>query len=258
MARAYVGTSGWHYKHWRARFFPADLPPPRWLPFYAERFASVEVNNSFYHLLPAAAVEAWVRATPADFTFAVKGSRFITHNKKLKDPQEALARFFAPLRGLGKKLGPIVFQLPPRWRVNPTRLGDFLRALPKRRRYAFEFRHPSWRTEEIYALLRRHNAAFCIYELAGVRTEHLVTADFVYVRLHGPTDQKYQGEYTARELGVWLRRIRAWLKAGKDVYVYFDNDQDAYAAHNALALSRRLERPARRRPSGESKRKARG
>lgn len=240
MARVYIGTSGWHYKHWRARFFPADLPPPRWLLFYAERLASVEVNNSFYHLLPPAAVKAWARATPSHFTFAVKGSRFITHNKKLKDPEEALARFFAPLRGFGKKLGPIVFQLPPRWRVNPTRLDEFLRALPKRRRYAFEFRHPSWHTEEIYALLRRHNAAFCIYELARTRTANIVTADFVYVRLHGPTDKKYEGEYNARQLGAWARRIRAWLADGKDVYIYFDNDQNGYAAHNALALRRRL------------------
>lgn len=246
MAQVFIGTSGWHYKHWRERFFPADIASSQWLTYYSERLASVEVNNSFYHLLPPTAVKEWARATPADFIFSVKGSRFITHNKKLSDPKPALARFFAPLRGLQKKLGPIVFQLPPRWNVNADRLREFLRVLPKRHRYAFEFRNQSWLNEEIYALLRKHNAAFCIYELAGVRTRNIVTADFVYVRLHGPTAMKYQGEYSARQLSVWSRRIRTWLADGKDVYIYFDNDQNAYAAHNALALSARLARAARK------------
>lgn len=241
MARCYLGTSGWHYAHWRGRFYPADLPADAWLGHYATRLQSVEVNNSFYHLLDAAVVRAWTRQVPEDFVFAVKGSRFITHNKKLKDPAPALARFFAPVRAFGRHLGPIVFQLPPRWGVNAERLAAFLKALPKRRRYAFEFRDPRWHCEAVYALLRRHRAAFCIYELAGFRAPLVVTTDFVYVRLHGP-EGKYRGDYATAALSTWAKRIRAWLKDGNDVYVYFDNDQNAYAAKNAVALAGKLGR----------------
>lgn len=237
-----VGTSGWHYKHWREVFYPIGLPSAAWLRHYAGVFRSVEVNNSFYHLLPADSVRAWTRDTPHNFTFAVKGSRFITHNKKLKDPKEPLARFFAPLKSFGARLGPIVFQLPPRWDVNVERLEQFLKALPRRRRYAFELRNPAWHCEAVYALLRRHNAAFCLFDLAGMQTPDVVTADFIYVRLHGPGG-KYQGSYSDAALRDWARKINRWERRGIDVYVYFDNDQAAYAAHNALTLARMLKIP---------------
>lgn len=237
-----VGTSGWHYKHWRDVFYPERLPSDAWLRHYAAQFSSVEVNNSFYHLLPANSVRAWVRDTPRDFVFAVKGSRFITHNKKLKDPKEPLARFFAPLKSFGARLGPIVFQLPPRWGVNIERLEEFLKALPRRRRYAFELRNPAWHCEPVYTLLRRHNAAFCLFDLAGVQTPDIVTADFIYVRLHGPGG-KYQGSYSDVALRNWARKIKRWEGRDIDVYVYFDNDQAAYAAHNALTLAQMLKIP---------------
>lgn len=240
MAQVFIGTSGWHYNHWRGKFYPCALPASTWLRYYAQQLASVEVNNSFYHLLDADTVRVWRRHVGAEFVFAVKGSRYITHNKKLKDPKPALQRFFAPLRPFGRALGPIVFQLPPHWRVNSERLAQFLRALPRRRRYAFEFRHESWNCDEVHALLRRYNAAYCIYELAGVRTPLTVTADFVYVRLHGPGEKKYQGCYSPARLRAWARRIRTWRAAGRDVYIYFDNDQNAYAAANAAALRRYL------------------
>ena len=247
-----IGTSGWHYKHWRETFYPQGLVGGAWLQYYAGLFSSVEVNNSFYHLLPATSVKAWVRDTPREFLFAVKGSRFITHNKKLKDPKPALKRFVAPLKYFGQRLGPIVFQLPPRWGVNVERLEEFLKALPRRRRYAFELRNPAWHCEPVYEVLRRHNAAFCLFDLAGVQTPDIVTADFIYVRLHGPGG-KYQGSYSDTALRNWARKIKRWESQGIDVYIYFDNDQAAYAAHNALALGRILKiptsAPADARPS---------
>lgn len=251
-----VGTSGWHYKHWREAFYPKGVPCDAWLRHYAGLFRSVEVNNSFYRLLSTDSVRAWVRDTPRDFVFAVKGSRFITHNKKLKDPQEPLARFFAPLKGFGARLGPIVFQLPPRWGVNVERLEQFLKALPRRRRYAFELRNPAWHCEAVYALLRRHNAAFCLFDLAGMQTPNVVTADFIYVRLHGP-GAKYQGTYTDVALRHWARKIRRWERRDLDVYVYFDNDQAAYAAHNAVTLARMLKIPLRASPPTRARSSAR-
>ena len=239
MARVFIGTSGWHYAHWRERFYPHTLPTAAWLRYYATHLDSVEVNNSFYRLLDAAAVRNWRRQVPREFVFAVKGSRYLTHNKKLKDAALPLRRFFTPVRAFGRALGPVVFQTPPAWRVNAPRLESFLRLLSKRRgrrRYSFEFRNESWHCEEVYALLRRFNAAFCIYELAGAATPYTVTADFVYARLHGPSAQKYQGLYSAAALRRWAQRIEAWADVGLDVYLYFDNDQNAYAVDNAIAL----------------------
>ncbi len=233
-----IGTSGWHYRHWRGLFYPKDLASDRWFDYYQQHLASVEINNSFYRLLNRDTVRAWVKRVPREFVFAVKGSRFITHNKKLKDPRIPLQRFFEPVRAFGRHLGPIVFQLPPRWSLNIERLEAFLRALPRGHRYAFELRNPDWWCEEVYAALRRHRAAFCIYELAGVRTPYIVTTDFVYVRLHGPGKKKYQGDYSAARLKTWAKRIAAWRDTGHAVYVYFDNDQAAYAAANALRLAR--------------------
>lgn len=240
MPRIYVGTSGWHYPHWRTRFYPADLPATQWLDFYRQQLASVEINNSFYRLLDAHTVRAWRARTPRDFVFAVKGSRFITHNKKLKDAQEPLQRFLEPLTAFGRQLGPIVFQLPPHWGVNSERLEEFLSMLPKGRRYSLELRNLQWHSETVYALLRRYRVAFCIFQLAGFTTPFIVTADFVYVRLHGP-EGKYAGNYHAQTLKAWARRARTWASEGRAVYIYFDNDQAGYAAHNAIALQRYLD-----------------
>jgi uncharacterized protein YecE (DUF72 family) len=230
-----IGTSGWHYKHWRGTFYPEGLPAAKWLDFYCERFDSVELNNTFYRLPPRAALEGWRDSTPANFLFAVKGSRFITHMKKLKDPEEALERFFDRADVLGKKAGPILFQLPPRWELNIERFAQFLSVLPRAHRYAFEFRDPGWNREPVYELLRKHRAAYCIFHLAGMQSPMEVTADFVYVRLHGPGG-KYQGSYSDEELIGWARQIETWRSEGRTSYVYFDNDDSGYAARNALRL----------------------
>jgi uncharacterized protein YecE (DUF72 family) len=232
-----IGCSGWHYKHWRGPFYDPSLPASRMLDYYAARFDTVEINNSFYRLPSKKALEDWRDSTPGGFRFAMKASRYITHNKKLGDPESALEKFFPLAEVLRPKLGPILFQLPPKWRVNAERLDSFLRALPRGNRYAFELRNPTWLAAEIYAILRTHNAAFCIFDLGGFQTPLEVTADFAYVRLHGPNGP-YQGSYSPKQLDGWARRIRAWKRKLKAVYVYFDNDQEAYAARDALALKR--------------------
>lgn len=206
---------------------------------YSQHFDTVEINNSFYRLPERETFAAWRRAAPPGFLFAVKASRFLTHNKKLKDPEPALERLLEAAEGLGRKLGPILLQLPPGWKLNLERLAEFLEVLPPRHRFTFEFREPTWNDERVYSLLRRHNAAYCIYELAGFQTLLITTADWAYVRLHGP-GEKYQGNYSRVQLAAWAKRIQAWSREMRAVYVYFDNDQQACAAHNAQALRKLL------------------
>lgn len=231
----HIGTSGWHYAHWRGPFYSDDLPAAKMLPWYAERFDTVEINNSFYRLPTAEAVAAWYAQTPADFCFAVKASRYITHNRKLKQPKETIKKFMAVVGKLKDKLGPILFQLPPSWRVNVQRLEEFLAALSPRHRYAFEFRNATWNIPPVYEMLRRYDAAFCIFELAGFQSPIEVTADFAYIRLHGPGNA-YQGDYSRANLRTWAKRIETWQKELKHIFVYFDNDQAGFAAKNALEL----------------------
>jgi uncharacterized protein YecE (DUF72 family) len=228
-----VGTSGWHYKHWLGKFYPERLPPSKMLEWYARSFHTVEINNSFYRLPPESALQTWRSTVPEDFCFAVKGSRFITHMKKLKDPGLALDKFFARADLLGHKLGPVLFQLPPNWPLDLERLAAFLVALPRAHRYAFEFRHAGWHTPQVYRLLGRHQAAFCVYDLAGFVSPFEVTTDFTYVRLHGPGG-RYQGLYDHPSLQRWTERISSWPV--KHAWVYFDNDDSGFAARNALEL----------------------
>jgi uncharacterized protein YecE (DUF72 family) len=232
-----IGTSGWHYRHWRGPFYPDDLPTSKMFAYYQQHFDTVEINNSFYRLPPPGCFAGWREVSSADFCFAVKASRFITHNKKLKDPENALENLLPRAEELKEKLGPILFQLPPRWRRNAERLEGLLGILPRKHRYAFEFREPSWNLPEIYQILRRYNAAFCIYELAGYHSPFEITADFTYVRLHGP-GEKYQGSYSHGVLEHWAEQIASWRRELKGVYVYFDNDQAGYAARNALELKK--------------------
>jgi uncharacterized protein YecE (DUF72 family) len=207
--------------------------------YYLRYFDTVELNNTFYRLPDKSTMRAWRDAAPPDFRFALKGSRFISHMKKLKDPEASIARFFDRIDILGEKTGPILFQLPPAWPVDVERLAAFLAALPPHYRYAFEFRNPTWTNEETLSALRRRNAAYCIFELAGYQTPLIVTADFVYLRLHGPGG-KYQGDYSSRVLDRWAGRIEAWSREGKDVWAYFDNDDSGYAPKNALELKAKL------------------
>lgn len=230
-----IGTSGWHYKHWRGPFYPTDLPASEMFAFYMEHFDTVEINNSFYHLPSAETFVSWKEAAPKGFLFAVKGSRFITHMKKLSDPETSVEKFVERITHLGRKLGPILWQLPPHWQVNPQRLDEFLAAIPRRFRSAFELRDPSWFNEEVNAVLRKHRAAFCIYDFDRRQSPRTVTVDFVYVRLHGP-EGKYAGSYSDAALRDWARQFRAWEREGRAVYCYFDNDQAGYAVKNALRL----------------------
>jgi uncharacterized protein YecE (DUF72 family) len=230
-----IGTSGWHYKHWVGRVYPARWPASKMLEWYQQHFDTVEINNSFYRLPPEPALEEWRRSTPVNFCFAVKGSRFLTHMKKLKDPIPGLEKFFSRIILLKPKLGPILFQLPPNFEPNLSRLEQFLEALPRRYRYGFEFRNENWNRSDVLALLRKHNVAYCPFHLAGYQSPLEITADFTYVRLHGPGN-KYQGSYDDAALGRWARKVEEWVQYLRAVYVYFDNDDSGYAAHNALRL----------------------
>jgi uncharacterized protein YecE (DUF72 family) len=219
------------------------MPEERYLAYYAERFDTVEINNSFYHLPEEGTLSQWRKTTSKDFGFSVKGSRYLTHMKKLKDPEEPLSRFLGRVETLKRKLGPVLFQLPPRWKANPQRLEEFLQVLPRRHRYAFEFRDRSWFSDAIYELLSRHHAAFCIYDLAGTTSPKEVTCDFAYVRLHGP-GAAYEGSYSPQTLAGWAGAFSAWSQQGKPVYCYFDNDQAGYAPQNALRLKEMLDADA--------------
>jgi uncharacterized protein YecE (DUF72 family) len=180
-------------------------------------------------------ISLWKSGTPPGFLFAVKASRYITHNKKLKDCKVELKNFLDRVSGFGRKLGPILFQLPPKWNVNVERLLEFVKLLPSRHQFAFEFRNPSWYNDDVNRVLSEHNCAFCIYHLMHHLSPLTVTADFVYVRLHGP-EGKYAGRYSIKTLTQWANHIDAWTSSGKDVYVYFDNDQLGYAPSNANEL----------------------
>ncbi len=239
MGAVHIGTSGWHYKHWRGPFYPEKLPASKMLEYYTQHFDTVELNNTFYRLPLETGLKVWWESTPKGFCFAAKGSRFLTHMKKLKDPIPGIDKYFERVDRLGNKLGPIVFQLPPNWEVDAGRLQAFLEALPPRHRYAFELRNPTWHTPEIFRLLRQHNAAHCIFEIAGFHSSCDITANFTYIRLHGPGNA-YQGSYSPQALQEWARRIRQWQQDLRAVYLYFDNDQAAFAVENARDLKRML------------------
>lgn len=232
----YIGTSGWSYKHWKGTFYPKELKVKDQFNYYLENFNTVEINNTFYKLPSEEIFFNWKKNTPNNFTYVIKASRFITHMKKLRDPSQSIMKFMDRIILLEEKMGAVLFQLPPFMKPDLNLLENFLIALPKQHRYVFEFRHTAWYTSELYLLLKKYNCAFCIYELAGHISPIEVTADFVYVRLHGP-DDKYQGSYSKEILHKWSLLCRDWLKT-KDVFVYFDNDQKGYAPQNALELKK--------------------
>lgn len=236
MTTVHIGTSGWHYQHWRGPFCPRDLPDERFLRHYSQHFRTAEINSTFYGMPDKTTLAQWRDCTPDGFVFAVKASRYITHMKKLKDPEQPVASFLDRVRVLGEKLGPILFQLPPNWTLNLERLRSFLDALPRGVRYAFEFRAPSWFGERTEEALSEKGAAFCIYDFAHRQSPRSVTADFVYVRLHGP-DGAYKGSYDDAALSGWAGDIAAWSREGKEAFCYFDNDEKGHAVSNALRLN---------------------
>jgi len=223
------------YPHWRRAFYPPKLPTSKWLPYYSERFLTVEVNNSFYRLPSEEAFKGWAKETPVGFRFAVKASRYLTHMKKLRDLEEPLERFLSRARALGTKLGPILYQLPPRWKCNLARLRDFLACLPADLTHVFEFRDPSWAIDEVIAALRAHGAGFCVISHPKITCPMLATAPVVYIRMHG-AQTLYASCYAEDELRWWAEQIEAALADGREVYVYFNNDAFGYAVQNARRL----------------------
>jgi uncharacterized protein YecE (DUF72 family) len=249
MARVLIGTSGWHYDSWRGPFFPKGLPLKAQLQFYASQFSSAELNSVFYRTPTPEAVESWRLQTGKDFVFAWKASKFITHWKRLSESSaSSLELLEARLSLLGDKVGPILFQLPPNFRSDEDRLGKFLEMLSSKRRYSFEFRDPSWYAPRILKMLAERNISLCLSDHHDAPAPWKRTADFVYVRGHGPGGH-YKGHYDDRTLIEWARRIRSWKNQGKDVYVSFDNDQKSAAPADALRLRQMLFTP---RNSGSS------
>lgn len=235
----HIGTSGWHYKHWKGPFYPEDLPDKELLKFYSARFDSAEINNSFYQVPEKKTLQQWSRTAGENFIFAAKASRYITHMKKLKDPRQPVKKFMDKIEALGDSLGPVLFQLPPNWKKNTGRLKSFLEVLPKGFRFTFEFRDPDWFGRDVYELLAAQGAAFCIYDFNRRKSPKAVTADFIYIRLHGPGGA-YKGKYDVQTLSGWAGAVSQWQKQGKDVFCYFDNDQEGFAVENAARLKRML------------------
>jgi uncharacterized protein YecE (DUF72 family) len=231
-----VGTSGWHYDHWRDVFYPPGLPRSRWLGYYCRSFASVEVNNTFYRLPTERAFLSWKKASPRRFLFAVKASRLITHVKRLKEAQEPLNVFLARTRLLAERLGPILFQMPPQMRRDDVRLESFLKVLPPNLQFVFEFRHSSWLVDEVFELLREYRSGFCIYDMPDLTTPVVATTDYAYVRFHGASGL-YSSRYSDAELEGWADRLRSLEGAVRSVYIYFNNDAGGYAVENARTMA---------------------
>lgn len=238
-AQYYIGTSGWVYGHWRERFYPPHLAQALWLQFYARQFSTVELNSSFYRLPSERAFLHWGESTPPGFLFAIKASRFITHIRRLRNVEASLESFFARAKLLGDKLGPILYQLPPQMPRRDAVLEDFLRLLPRGLPHVFEFRHPSWLEEDVFAIMRRYGVGLCVFDMPDFPCPQAVTADFAYFRFHGSTGL-YSSNYSEAELDAWAERIKRLASDLRAVYIYFNNDVEAHAVYNALSLARRL------------------
>ena len=230
-----VGTSGWSYRHWRGTFYPEHLAGNAILAYYVERFATVEINRTFYSLPQATTIDRWRETARPGFTFAAKAPRLITHMKRLRRSEAALADFLTDVRGLGPALGPILFQLPDGFSRDTGLLRNFLDMLPRDLSYAFEFRDQSWFRDRIYDMLADREAAFCIYHLGDRETPHVVTAPFVYLRLHG-LGTPYAGAYGREELRRWADACHQWAADEFDVRVYFNNDIGGSAVRDAVTL----------------------
>jgi uncharacterized protein YecE (DUF72 family) len=246
-----VGTSGWQYDDWRGGVvYPEGMGPARWLGHYVTMFPTVEVNSTFYRLAKEPAVRRWRETAPAGFEFVLKGSQFISHRLKLKDPGGPVQRFFEPLGPVLDRTAAILWQLPPNWRRNTGRLDAFLGALPGRYRYAVEFRDDDWFHPDAYEVLDRHGAAhvWLSSSLTG-RHEAVRTGDHVYVRFHGLSEQPYRYDYTRAELEPWADRLREAVADGTPAWVFFNNDYEGHAVRNAQLLIGLLGEAARPWPA---------
>ena len=229
-----IGTSGFHYSHWKGVFYPDSVPKAKWFLHYAQHFDTVEINNTFYHLPSAAAFDLWKKQAPLGFVYALKFNRYGSHWMRLKKPRQTIGNFLAVAERLGKFLGPILVQLPPHWRVDARRLENFLAAAPRALRWTVEFRDPSWLCGEVYAVLERHGAGLCVHDMIKDHPR-VITSPWTYVRYHG---QRYAESYSAQKLAAEAKWIKRMLASGRDVYVYFNNDAQGYAVKNAADLRR--------------------
>lgn len=229
-----VGTSGYHYPHWRGVLYPEDAPEEEWFGLYADRFDTVEINNTFYQLPDAGTVEGWRRRAPEGFLYSVKFSRYGTHLKHLKDPGEVIPNFLGVVEALEDRLGPVLVQLPPNWNAAPDRLARFLEVAPDGLRWAVEVRDPDWLRPDVYGVLRAAGAALCIHDKIEDHPRE-ITAEWTYLRYHG---DEYAGSYSHQKLTAEAERIADRLAAGIDVYAYFNNDVGGHAVSNAMDLGR--------------------
>ncbi len=239
--RVRVGTSGWEYRHWAGSFYPKDVPKNRWFEFYAGQFDTVELNNSFYRLPAAETFEGWSRRAPDRFVFAVKASRYLTHVRRLNDPAEPLERLWTRARRLGDHLGPVLYQLPPRWRPNHERLTTFLAAVPHDHPQAIEIRDGRWYGPRLRQELEEAGIALCLHDMSGSATRPVRVGPFVYVRFHG-SGAKYGGRYSSQRLAAWATRMSEWASEGCRVWAYFNNDIGGHAFRDADRLRTFLER----------------
>ena len=229
-----IGTSGWTYKDWRGRFYPRKLPQRDWLAYYAERFPTVELNVTTYRLPKANDLARWAAVRPG-FVYTVKLSRLITHRKRPGEPKEFVDTYMGRIAPLAPRIANVLAQFPPTWARDDDALRNFLDTLPPQHRYVVEFRHQSWYDEAVYALLRERGISLCLHDLAASVAPHVVTGPVLYVRLHGPV-RAYAGSYRRVRLERWAGAIRAMASHVEQAFVYFNNDQHAYAPRNALTL----------------------
>lgn len=253
MPKYRIGCSGFLYDSWRGTFYPEELSPKKWLSYYVEKFNTVELNVTFYRLLKKETFERWHKETPTDFCFSLKGSRFITHIKKLKDVELPLLTFFNTTAPLMEKFEVVLWQLPPNFKANLKNLEDFIQVIQSYPvRHVFEFRHESWLNRKVFKLLSALNIAICMADWPEFIDELPLTADFVYIRRHGAAGS-YATNYTTEQLKKDANRIKTYLKLGKDVYIYFNNDALGYAPKNARELKTILETSLHRVLKKESK-----
>jgi uncharacterized protein YecE (DUF72 family) len=246
-----VGCSGWNYKHWRGPVYPPEMPARRWFEHYAAQFDTVEINNTFYRLPDPSTFAAWRERAPQNFVYAIKASRFLTHLKRLRDPDEAVTRLFDHARELGDRFGPILYQLPGNFHRDLARLDAFLSILPRTLgeigaappsralQHTIEFRHSSWYVDETYAVLNEHAVALCLHDKAGSAITAPIDGPFVYVRFHGPGG-RYFGRYDRSRIADWAGRLAEHWRGGRDVYAYFNNDPEGMAVFNARELREEL------------------
>ena len=240
-ARVRIGTSGWEYAHWKGSFYPRDLPRDRRFEFYAERFDTVELNATFYRLPGADVFAGWADRAPNGFVFAVKASRYLTHLRRLREPAEPLDRLWSRARRLGRHLGPMLYQLPPRWRPNLERLEAFLAAVPPDDDQALEFRDRRWDRPDVITTLGASPVSLCLHDMPGSETTPRPVGRLVYVRFHG-AGARYGGSYSSQRLSAWAGRIAGWAAAGLPVWAYFNNDLGGHAVVDADRLRTMVDR----------------